>query len=200
MNTTNIKEVGEWMMVIGASLFTFGAGANKACVYIENKEAKSIHKNKLDQIEEEELVKEHKLKDEALAAATEKDRLYSEKLKSMDSKTFAKFHAENVAKANDAVIANANEIKKQAEADIVKVRLECNDAMNKLREECLRKVEEADKKRDDAIAKYEAIDALFTNKKEILKAKEALEAAVKDDKKAKENKEELLKSIEDILA
>ena len=118
----------------------------------------------------------------------------------MDSKTFAKFHAENVAKANDAVIANANEIKKQAEADIVKVRLECNDAMNKLREECLRKVEEADKKRDDAIAKYEAIDALFTNKKEILKAKEALEAAVKDDKKAKENKEELLKSIEDILA
>lgn len=200
MNTKNIKEVGKWMMVIGASLFTFGAGANMACVYIENKEAKAMHKNKLYQIEEEELVKEHKLKDEALAAATEKDRLYSEKLKTMDGKTFAKFHAENVAKANDAVIANANEIKKQAEADIVKVRLECNDAMNKLREECLRKVEEADKKRDDAIAKYEAIDALFTNKKEILKAKEALEAAVKDDKKAKENKEELLKSIEDILA
>ena len=94
---------------------------------------------------------------------------------------------------------NANEIKKQAEADVVKIRLECNDAMNKLREECLRKVEEADKKRDDAIAKYEAIDALFTNKKEILKAKEALEAAVKNNKKAKEDKEELLKSIEDIL-
>lgn len=199
MNTKNIKEVGKWMMVIGASIFTFGAGANMACVYIESKEAKAVHKNKLYLIEEEELVKENKLKNEALAAATEKDRLYSEKLKTMDNKTFAKFHAENVAKANDEVIANANEIKKRAEADVVKIRLECNDAMNKLREECLRKVEEADKKRDDAIAKYEAIDALFTNKKEILKAKEALEAAVKNNKKAKEDKEELLKSIEDIL-
>lgn len=199
MNTKNIKEVGKWMMVIGASIFTFGAGANMACVYIESKEAKSVHKNKLYLIEEEELVKENKLKNEALAAATEKDRLYSEKLKTMDNKTFAKFHAENVAKANDEVIANANEIKKRAEADVVKIRLECNDAMNKLREECLRKVEEADKKRDDAIAKYEAIDALFTNKKEILKAKEALEAAIKNNKKAKEDKEELLKSIEDIL-
>lgn len=199
MNTKNIKEVGKWMMVIGASIFTFGAGANMACVYIENKEAKTVHKNKLYLIEEEELVKENKLKNEALAAATEKDRLYSEKLKTMDNKTFAKFHAENVAKANDAVIESANEIKKKAEADVVKIRLECNDAMNKLREECLRKVEEADKKRDDAIAKYEAIDALFTNKKEILKAKETLEAAVKNNKKAKEDKEELLKSIEDIL-
>lgn len=200
MNTENIKEIGKWMMVIGASIFTLGAGTNMACVYIENKEAKAIHKNKLYQIEEEELLKEHKLKDEALTAAAEKDRLYSEKLKTMDSKAFAKFHAENVAKANDTVIENANEIKKKAEAEVVKARLECNDAMNKLREECLRKIEEADKKRDEAIAKYEAIDALFTNKKEILKAKEALEAAVKDDEKAKEDKEELLRSIKNILA
>ena len=78
MNTKNIKEVGKWMMVIGASLFTFGAGANMACAYIENKEAKSIHKNKLYQIEEEERAKELKLRDEAITAATEKDRLYSE--------------------------------------------------------------------------------------------------------------------------
>lgn len=200
MNTKNIKEFGKWMMVIGASVFTFGAGTNMVCTYIESREAKAIHKKNLYLIEEEELLKEHNLKEEALSAATEKDRLYSEKLKTMDSKTFAKFHAENVAKANDAVIANANEIKKKAEADVVKARLECNEAMNKLREECLRKIEEADRKRDDAIAKYEAIDALFTNKKEILKAKEALEAAVKNDRKAKEDKEELLKSIEDILS
>lgn len=199
MNTKKIKEIGKWMMLVGASIFTCGAGTNLMCTYIENKEAKAIHKNNLYLIEEEELIKEHKLKDEALAAATEKDRLYSEKLKTMDSKTFAKFHAENVAKANDAVMESANEIKKKAEADIVKARLECNEAMNKLREECLRKIEDADKKRDDAIAKYEAIDALFTNKKEILKAKEALEAAVKNNRKAKEDKEELLKSIEDIL-
>ena len=200
MNTKNIKEIGKWMMVVGASMFTFGAGANMACCYIENKEAKAAHKNKLYLLEEEELAKEHKLKDEALAAATEKDRLYSEKIKTMDNKTFAKFHAENVAKANDYVIEQANEIRRKADADIVKARLECNEAMNKLREECLRKIEDADKKRDDAIAKYEAIDALFINKKEILKAKEALEAAVKKDQKAKENKEELLRSIEDILS
>ena len=46
MNTKNIKEVGKWMMVIGASLFTFGAGAHMACVYIENKDAKTVHTNK----------------------------------------------------------------------------------------------------------------------------------------------------------
>lgn len=200
MNTKNIKEFGKWMMVIGASIFTFGAGTNMACTYIEHKEAKAIHKKNLYLIEEEELLKEHKLKEEALAASTENDRLYAEKLKTMDNKAFARFHAENVAKANEAVMASANEIKKKAEADVVKARLECNEAMNKLREECLRKIEDADKKRDDAIAKYEAIDVLFTNKKEILKAKEALEAAIKNDRKAKENKEEILKSLEDILA
>lgn len=200
MNTKNIKEISKWLMVVGASIFTFGFGANMTCVYIENKEAKNVHKNNLYLLEEEELVKEHKLKDEAIIAATERDRLYAEKLKSMDEREFAKFHADNVAKANSEVIENANRIKKQAEADVVKAHLECNETVNKLREECLKKIEEADRKRDEAISKYEAIDALFTNKKEIMKAKEALEAAVKNNQKAKEDKEELLKSIESILS
>lgn len=198
LKTEEIKEVGKWLMIIGASIFSCGAGAYMVSNHIEKKDARLVHTTQLYQIEEER-AKELKLRDEAIAAATEKDRLYSEKIKSMDNKAFAKFHAENVSKANADVLAKADQITKQAEADVVKARLECNETMNKLRDDCLKKIEEADRKRDEAVRKYDAINILFTNKDKILKAKAALDLAIEKDQQAKDDKAELLKSIKDML-
>ncbi len=47
--------------------------------------------------------------------------------------------------------------------------------------------------------KYDAINTLFTNKDEILRAKEALDAAVEKDKRNKEDRDELLESIKAML-
>ena len=118
----------------------------------------------------------------------------------MDQETFAKFHADRVAKANADVCRDAERVKNEAEAEVVRIRLECKEEINRIREECLKKIEAADKKRDDAVAKYEAIDTLFTNKDKVLKAKEALDVAVKNDKKAKDDKDELLEGIKDLLS
>lgn len=101
--------------------------------------------------------------------------------------------------ADEKVRKEAERIKKEAEATVTKTRLECNESINKIREECLSKIEAADKKRDEAIEKYEAIDTLFTNKNEILKAKEALEAIAQKDKETKDDKEALLEDIKALL-
>nr|WP_296955164.1 hypothetical protein [uncultured Mediterraneibacter sp.] len=199
MRTERIKEIGKWMMIVGGTIFTAGAGGYSVANYIESREHRKIHEVELHKIDEEEALKQHKLKEEAITAAKEKDRLYTEKIKNMDSKAFARFHAENVAKADAVVREEAENVKKASEAEIVKVRLECKEEINKIREECLKKIEEADKKRDDAVAKYEAIDTLFTNKDKVLSAKKALDKAVKKNKEAKDNQEELLKSIKDFL-
>lgn len=188
MNTKKIKEIGKWMMIIGSSVFTAGAGCYWAASHVERKEDKLIHEQKM-----------HRIEEERLKAETEKDHAYCLKINQMDDEAFAKYHAEQVAKANDTVIKDAERTKKDAEAEIVKVRLETKEKINRIREECLKKVEAADKKRDDALEKYDAINTLFTNKDEILRAKEALDAAVEKDKRNKEDRDELLESIKAML-
>lgn len=199
MNTKKIKEIGKWLMVTGGTIFTSGAGCYFVGYYIEHKEEKYVHRVKMDRIEEEDRIKTLKLKEEKMKAEAEKDRLYCLKINQMNEDEFAKFHAENVAKANDKVLKEAEQVKKEVEAEMVRVRLQCNEEIDKIREECLKKVEAADKKRDEAVEKYEAIDTLFTNKNEILKAKEALEQVVQKDKKTKDDKEELLENIKELL-
>lgn len=175
MNTRKIKDVGKWMMVVGCTIFTSGAGCYFVGGFIEQKEEERIHKIKLKCIEEEKI-----------KAETEKDKVYTERLKNMDQKAFAEFHADRVSMANEKVMKEAERLKKEAEAEVIRVRLECN--------------EKADKKRDDAIQKYEAINALFTNKNEILKAKEALDDIIQKDKKTKDDKEDLLENIKEMLS
>lgn len=199
MNTKSIKEIGKWMMVTGGTIFTSGAGFYFVGNYIERREETRAHKAKMDQMEEESRVRTLKLKEEQIKAETEKNKAYTEQLKNMDQKMFAKVHADKVAMADEKVRKEAERVKKEAEATVTKTRLECNEAINKIREECLRKIEAADKKRDEAIEKYETIDTLFTNKNEILKAKEALEAIAQKDKETKDDKEALLEDIKALL-
>ena len=200
MNTKKIKEVGKWLMVAGGSIFTSGAGCYFVGNYIERKEEKYVHRVNMNRIEEEDRISTLKLKEEKMKAEAEKDRQYCLKINQMNNDEFAKFHAENVAKANDEVIKDAERVKMESKTEMIKLRLKCNEQIDKIREECLKKIESANKERDEAVEKYEAIDTLFTNKNEILKAKYALEKAIQEDKETKSNKEELLENIKDLLS
>lgn len=199
LNTTTMKEISKYMMITGAAIFTCGLGINLSCRYVEKKELDILHKKNMLEIKEQEYSKQLLLEEKETAARTEKDILYAEKLRTMNKTEFAKFHAEATARANEDVIRKAEDVRRQAELDISQARITCDEKITRIQNDCLRKIEEANKKRDEAVQKYEAIDNLFTNKKEILKAKEALDAAIKKDQKSKEDKEELLKSIKDIL-
>lgn len=199
MDISKIKDIGKWLMIIGGGVFTCGAGINLVCNHIEKKEIRKNHYKILLEQEEEHSLKTKELEQEALRARIAKDDLYSEKLKSMNQKDFAKFHADNVAKANQEVIDEANKIRKNAEAEIVRIKMECNDKIAKLNSDCLEKIEKANELKDEAVRKYEEIDSLFDNKYEILKAKKELENIVKKDNESKKDKEEILQSIRDIL-
>ena len=199
MDTLKIKEIGKWMMLIGASVFGMGAGTYYVGNRIERKEALKKHRENLYKIEEDEKLKQEKIKEELLSADAEGKRLYSEKLKNMDQTAFAKFHADKVAVANENVLADAEHEKNKAKAEIVQIRLECRDEINKIKEQCLKRIEDAEEQKDAAIEKYEAIDTLLTNKDEILKAKKVLEEAIEKDEKAKTDRQELLESIKTIL-
>lgn len=66
LKTEEIKEVGKWLMIIGASIFSCGAGAYMVSNHIEKKDARLVHTTRLYQIEEEEWAKELKLRNEAI--------------------------------------------------------------------------------------------------------------------------------------
>lgn len=200
MNTKRVKEIGKWMMVIGGTIFTAGAGTYFSARFVEKREESQIHKVKMARIEEEERIKNLELKKQESDAKAAKDRAYAEQLANLDREAFSKHHAENTARANQSVLDKAHRIEKEAEAKAVKTKLECTEEIERVRSECLRKIEEANKKRDEALKKYEAIDTLFTNKNEILKAKESLDAAVKANKNTKEEHDELLKNLEKLLS
>ena len=108
INTNKIKEIGKWMMIIGGSIFTAGTGCYGVANFIEHREQKKIHKAELNRIESEHVTRENQLKEEAASAKIEKDRIYSEQLKNMDQKAFAKFHSDNVA--IDTLFDNKEEI------------------------------------------------------------------------------------------
>ena len=199
IDTLKLKEAGKWFMAVGAALFTCGVGTYWVGDHIEKKEAKSEHVNIMHKLEEENYIKDESLKREKMESELEKDRLYAERLRTMDNEEFAKFHAERVAKANSDVINEANSIKTKAESDITKVRMECINEVTKIRKDCLEKVEEANRKRDEAVSNYESIEKLFRDKDKILEAKNDLEELLEKNKQAKDDREELIKSIKDLL-
>lgn len=199
INTETIKEIGKAFMVIGASLFSCGVGTYWVGCHIEKKETKLTHDAEMYKINKEHVKEENELKKSALEAAVEKDRIYAERLKNMDSTEFAKFHAERITKANQDVLAQANEIKNKAESDIAMANMECTNTVTEIRKDCLEKIKEANAERDEALKKYNAINTLFTNKDAILKAEEYLKKAVEKNERAKNDKEDLLEGIKSLL-
>lgn len=189
MERSTIKTIGKWLMVIGAGAFTAGAGVNFACACMDRVDSHTEHINRLNKIEED----KERNKAALMLADSEAKRVYAEKVTAMNSDDFARYHAERVAKVNKEVADRAN-------ASVVNTKLKCEETINEIRSECIKKIEEANKQRDDAVKKYESINYLFTNKDEIVEAKKALESAVKVNNDLKKNKEELMESIKDLLS
>lgn len=198
MNTTVLKEASKYLMIGGATIFTCGFGMNFACNMVEKKELRLAHYERTNRLQEEATAKKALLEQDALVAATERDKEYTKKLMNMNQTDFAKFHAAETAKANDDVLLKAESIRKKAEAEVVHVKMECTDTIEAIKAECLAKIAEANKKRDEALEKYNQIDSLFTNKNDILRAKEALEAAARKDEKLKSDKEDLMNAIKEL--
>lgn len=195
MNTAKIREISKLMMVIGGGIFAAGLGLNITANYTEYREVARAHKKETLKIEEASLKKRHELEEAAIKARAKKDEVYADKIKSMNATEFAKFHAENTAKANAKVMAEAEQVKQQCKAELVRAQLECQEKIDSIRSNCLEKITNAEEKRDAAVKKYETLTELFDNKDEILKAKEKLEAFNKSAELQKSNREDLLNSI-----
>lgn len=200
INLGTIKTVGKWMMIVGGSMFTCGAGLTFTCNIIERSELKKAFLEEKIEMDKKALIERIELDKDAVKAKTAADELYAAKLSAMDEVEFAKFHAERIAKANADVLARAEHMTKEADAKIVDIQIRCNDKIDSIQADCLSKIEKANKLRDEAVEKYEAIDKLFTNKKEILNAKAKLDSVLEASKKQKDDKEELLKQLTDILS
>lgn len=199
INTTMLKNIGKTLMAAGAVIFSCGLGAYGVGSLIESMEASAKHKAELKQIEKEELIKEHTLKQEEIKAATEHENIYKDRIRRMDPSEFAKYHAKESAKLSQEAIDRAQAMVDKADAEKVKAKLECEQKIADIRAECLAKIQKASAERDEAVANYNEIDNLFYNKGKILAAKEALDKAVKKEAKSKKNKEDILETINDIL-
>lgn len=199
INTKLLKEVGKTLMTAGAIIFSCGLGTYGIGALIDSMDANVKHKEELKNIEKEELIKEHKLKQEEIKASTEHEQIYKDRIRNMDPSEFAKYHGEACAKLSKDTIDRAKDMVDKAEADKVKAKLECEQKIADIRAECLAKIQKANAERDEAVASYTEIDNLFYNKEKILAAKEALDRAVKKEAKNKKDKEDLLETINDIL-
>ncbi len=199
MNTETFKKVGGYLMIVGGTLFTAGFGMHFISRRVEKSELKKATEEACARIDIEKAERNAELEKERKIAQIEKDRAFTARLNEMDKDAFAKYRADATARANDEVLAKAENIRREAESKVAKMKMELSDTITKLRNECYEKVTAAEKKRDEAVEKYEAIDKLFTNKNDILKAKEQLEEIAEKQEKQKATKEELLNSINDLL-
>lgn len=191
MNTQLMREIGRKMMLVGGVIFTGGFGIECVCYICDKHDAKAViakesaekkAKLELDVLEAEKLAKEE---------AANKDMAMTARLQTMDQDAFAKYRAELTTKANADVISKAERMVSEADAKIVDIRLECEEKINSVKAECLARIDKANRTKDEAVKKYEAIQKLFTNRDEVLEAKKALDAA----KKANKEKQEALSKI-----
>lgn len=199
MNTEMFKKVGGYLMIAGGTIFTAGFGMHFVARRVEKAALKKDTDAQLAAIEIKKSLDHAELEKERKLAQIEKDREYTKRLQSMNQTEFAKFRAEATARANEEALAKADDIRREAEAKVAKMKMELTDTITKLREECADKIAKAEKKRDEAVEKYEAIDRLFTNKNDILRAKEQLEKVARAQETQKEKKEELINSINNLL-
>lgn len=199
VNTTKVKDAGKFLMVLGGSIFSLGGGLFFVGNHIEKKEEKLRHQQKLNFLDEQAKIENQQEVSELNKAKIDREISYKAQLDAMDKSEFAEFHAEKVAKANEDVLKKAEDIRKKSEAEIIQTKLDCTEEVEKLRKECLEKIQKANTERDEAQRKYEAIDSLFTNKKDILKAKEELKELVDKTKRTEESKKELINDLKDLL-
>lgn len=193
------KEVGNVLMIVGASAFAAGLGINITSDLVERH-----NRNKVLKIEKQnEAIRFEKEEHDSIIlknrAAAEREDLYKQKLLSMSDKEFAKHHAEATAKASTEALEEANRIKKNSEIAINTTKLECSDKIAEIQKICTERVEKAAALQAEAEKKYNDIDKLFYNRKEVLEARDELRNLIKKESKTSDDKEEILKRIERLL-
>ena len=198
-NTETFKKIGGYLMIVGGTIFTAGFGMHFISRRIEKSDLKKATEEACSKISIEKVEQNAVLEQERKLAQIEKDREFTARLKTMDPVAFAQYRAEQTARANEEVLAKAEDIRREAESKVAKMKMEMTDTITKLREECSEKISKAEAKRDEAVEKYEAIDKLFTNKGKILEAKEKLEKIANAQQLQNQTKDELIKSINNLF-
>ena len=169
------KTISKYLTIFGGTMLASGLGLGWATGYLERKDLRMISEEK--RLEDERIKKLDILEKKKLAeeAAAEREHIMAEKLSAMNQEEFEKFHAEAIAKANMETIEKANQIKREAEASMIKAQISAAEQINDIRTDCLKKIEAAEKRAAEAEEKYAAIDKLFSNKNDILRAKKELD-------------------------
>lgn len=188
INTVTLKRAGDTMMIVGGIIFGVGFGTTAVCNIMDYRVARNHHKVAELEREAQAAERERRLRAEKLASEARKNDLMSSKLESMSQKEFAKFHAEEVAKASDAAIAEANKIKASAMSKISEMKLECSE-----------KVSKAVKEASEARTKYNELLAEYKSRNEVLKAKEDIKKFLQASETQKTEAAELKAKLSGLL-
>lgn len=199
MNTETFKTVGRYMMIAGGTLFLGGFGMDFFARRADKAKLKAETDAEISRIKIERAKTDAELNEQSRRQRLEEQALLTERMRLMDKDTFARYQAEATAKASADALAKANDIRRDAESKVAAMKIEMQETITKLRDECAEKISKAEAKRDEAVEKYEAIDRLFTNKNDILKAKEKLEKIAAASEKQKETKNEIIESINSLF-
>ena len=121
-NTETFKKIGGYLMIAGGTIFTAGFGMFFISRKIEKSELKKATDEQIAEIKAQKALEQAELEKERKLAQIEKDRAFTARLNAMDQTEFARYRADATARANDEVMAKAENIRREAESKVAKMR------------------------------------------------------------------------------
>lgn len=167
MNLTKLRTIGAYTSAFGAGMTLCGAGINLAANICEKRTAKiEMRTFKLEEAKKHEKeVHQHEL--DILEAQKKTEQAKAEKISRMNQAEFMEMKAKEDARASEKVIAEAAEkihtSELLAEDKIAKANADCEARLEHMRME----VRKSNNERDAANARYDHINAIFTNRERI---------------------------------
>lgn len=169
-----IKNIAQIFIVSGFTALFGGISADAIIGILDRRDYNTDLKKRRDAAEIE---KEHA---SALLLAEK-----AEQVKLMNPTEFAEFKAREEARANDKVKADAHKAIEKAKAEANKAKIDCDAKVLDIRRKADEKVLKANKAREEAEKKYEQLDKLFYNRREIEEAADSIKKANKSEKSIK---------------
>lgn len=167
MNTQTLRNIGTIFTAVGTGAQLFGVGMTVVAAIGENRANKAEMKR--FRLEEEKKhtqeVNQHEL--DILEAKRMTEEAKAEKISRMNQTEFMEMKAKEDAKASERVVAEAAEkvhaSELLAEDRVAKANSECESRLAQMRAA----VRNSERERDDAVQRYEHINAVFTNRERI---------------------------------
>lgn len=199
MDLQKTRKKGNNLMLTGAGIFGIGLATSTTANFIEK--SNTAHQKKQMMLAEDvrDLKVRHEQEARRRSLELEEKRLNNERISRMNDSEYAQHLAERNARASKEAIEKAERIQAATRLEMAELRIKCEEDIAKVRDDCARKVEDANRRRDKAEEKYEMIDALFTNRNKILRAKEDLDRFVNQSSSNNVKAEELKKEIKILL-